>query len=94
MSLPLILALLWLILANLLAMIPSRDQHRTRAVVLIIIGVPLVGWVTWVNGPVVGLLVLAAGVSVLRWPVLFLIRWIRRRVTGRDDTAKDVSAAE
>jgi hypothetical protein len=88
MSLPLVLALLWLILANVLAMIPSRDQHRARAVFLIIIGVPLVGWVTWANGPVIGLLVLAAGVSVLRWPVLFLLRWVKRRFAG-DPTAAE-----
>ncbi len=88
MSLPLVLALLWLILANVLAMIPSNDGHRSRAVFLIIIGVPLVGWVTWVNGPVIGLLVLAAGVSVLRWPVLFLLRWLKRRFTS------DTTAAE
>jgi hypothetical protein len=31
----------------------------------------------------VGLLVLAAGLSVLRWPVLFLWRWLRRRVERR-----------
>jgi hypothetical protein len=89
MSLPLILAFLWLILANVLAMIPSRDGHRARAVFLIIIGVPLVGWVTWANGPVVGLLVLAAGISVLRWPVLFLLRWVKRRFSGDGTPAAD-----
>lgn len=89
MSLPLVLSFLWLILANVLAMIPSKDGHRTRAAFLIVIGVPLVGWVTWVNGPVVGLLILAAGVSVLRWPVLFLLRWIRRRLAGDESPAAD-----
>jgi hypothetical protein len=89
MSLPLVLAFLWLILANVLAMIPSKDGHRARAVFLIIIGVPLVGWVSWVNGPVVGLLLLAAGVSVLRWPVLFLLRWIKRRIGGDGSPAAD-----
>lgn len=89
MSLPLVLAFLWLILANVLAMIPSRDGHRARAVFLIVIGVPLVGWVSWVNGPVVGLLLLAAGVSVLRWPVLFLLRWVKRRLAGDGSPAAD-----
>jgi hypothetical protein len=83
MSLPLILALVWLVLANLLAMIPSRDGHRARAAVLIVLGVPLVGWVTWVNGPILGLIILAAGVSVLRWPVLYLLRRIGSVVSGR-----------
>ena len=82
MSLSLALALLWLVLANVLAMIPSRDNHWARAYVLIGLGVPLVGWVTWDNGPIVGLLVLAAGASVLRWPLIYLGRWVRRRVGG------------
>jgi NhaP-type Na+/H+ or K+/H+ antiporter len=38
----------------------------------------MVGWITWANGPLIGLLVLAAGASVLRWPVIYLGRWLRR----------------
>ena len=82
MSLSLALALVWLVLANVLAMIPSRNNHWARAYALIIVGVPLVGWVTWVNGPIVGLLVLAAGASVLRWPLIYLGRWVRARIGG------------
>ena len=82
MSLSLALALVWLVLANVAAMIPSRDNHWARAYALIGIGVPLVGWVTWDNGPVVGLLVLAAGASVLRWPLIHLTRWVRRQIRG------------
>ena len=78
MSLSLALACVWLVLANVLAMIPSRDNHWSRAYVLIGLGVPLVGWVTWANGPVIGLVVLAAGASVLRWPLIYLGRWVRR----------------
>ena len=77
MSLSLALALVWLVLANVAAMIPSRDNHWARAYALIALGVPLVGWVTWDNGPVLGLLVLAAGASVLRWPLIYLGRWVR-----------------
>ncbi len=79
-GLPLVLACLWLIAANLLALLPSRDNHWTCAYILIALGVPLLGWVTWAMGPVVGLLVLAAGASILRWPLLFLGRWLRRRI--------------
>ncbi len=78
MSLSLILACAWGITANLLAMIPSRDNHWQRAYVLIAVGIPIVGYVTWQNGPVWGLLVLAAGASVLRWPVIYLARFVRR----------------
>jgi len=80
MSLSLILLCVWLVLANVLALLPSRDHHWQRAYVLIIIGVPLLGWVTWANGPVIGLLALAGGISVLRWPVIYLGRWMRRQI--------------
>ncbi len=71
------LAFAWLIFANVLAMFPSRDNHWKAAYVLIAIGIPILGWVTYQNGPIVGLLVLAAGASILRWPVVFLWRWVR-----------------
>ena len=80
MSLSLILALVWLVLANLIAMFPSRDQHWRAAYGLIALGIPIVGYVTYENGPWLGLLILAAGASVLRWPVWTLWRWIRRLV--------------
>lgn len=82
MTLSLLLACLWLVLANVLAMIPSRDDHWARAYALITVGVPLLGYVTWQNGPVIGILVLAAGASVLRWPTICLVRWLRRRLAG------------
>ena len=71
----LILACLWAIAANLIGMLPSKDHHWRAAFALIALGVPLVGWVTWQNGPWIGLLVLAAGTSVLRWPVWYLWKW-------------------
>lgn len=76
----LIALFVWLIAANVLALLPSRDNHWRRAYILIAVGVPLLGWVTYQNGPVVGLIALAAGASVLRWPVIFLTRWIRRQL--------------
>ncbi|MFV2052177.1 DUF2484 family protein [Aliiroseovarius sp. YM-037] len=79
MTLSLILALVWVVLANVLAMLPSRDNHWTRAYALIAVGVPLLGYVTLQNGPWVGLLVLAAGASMLRWPLIYLGRWMRRQ---------------
>jgi Protein of unknown function (DUF2484) len=73
----LIAGLIWLIAANVIAMFPSRDQHWRAAYVLIALGIPLVGWVTYEAGPIWGLIMLAAGVSVLRWPVIYLWRWLR-----------------
>lgn len=79
MTAPLVLALVWLVAANVLALVPSRDGHWTRAYVLIAVGVPLLGWLTLANGPVVGVLALAAGASVLRWPLRLAVRRLRGR---------------
>lgn len=77
MSLSLILACLWALIANVLAMTPSRDHHWRNAYILIAVGIPIVGYVVMQHGPWIGLLVLAAGCSVLRWPVIYLGRWLR-----------------
>jgi hypothetical protein len=77
--LPLALCFVWMIAANVIAMVPSRDKHWRAAYGLIGIGVPLLGWVTYESGPIVGMLVLAAGASILRWPVVFLWRWLCRQ---------------
>lgn len=76
---PLGLCFVWLIVANLLAMLPSRDHHWRSAYVLIALGIPLIGWVTYVHGPLIGLALLAAAASVLRWPLVYLWRWFRRQ---------------
>lgn len=70
----------WLIAANVLAVLPSRDNHWSRAYVLIGLGIPLLGYITYENGPFLGLLFMIAGASVLRWPVIYLGRWLRRMV--------------
>lgn len=80
MNLSIILAAVWGIAANVLAMVPSKDNHWTRAYILIAVGIPILGYVTLQNGPWIGLIVLAAGMSVLRWPVIYLGRWVRRRI--------------
>jgi len=72
-----VLALVWLLAANVAGMIPSRDNHWGRAYVLIAVGIPLLGWVTAQNGPILGLLFFAAGASILRWPIVHLGRWLR-----------------
>lgn len=81
MNLAMIAGFSWLIAANVIAMLPSRDHHWRNAYGLIAIGVPILGWITWVNGPVLGLLFLAGGASVLRWPVFFLWKWVKGLVS-------------
>ena len=82
MKLSLIALFLWLFTANVLAMIPSKDNHWRRAYGLIAVAVPLLIWVFWENPAWVGILALLAGMSVLRWPVIYLGRWLRR-MAGR-----------
>ena len=79
MSTPLVLLCVWAVAANVLAMLPSRRRHWPQAVALIVTGIPLLGWITYAHGPLIGLLAFAAGASVLRWPLLFLGRWVARR---------------
>jgi Protein of unknown function (DUF2484) len=76
-SLPVIRGLVWLIAANVAAMVPSRDHHWSRAWVLIAVGIPLLGWIVWQAGPWIGLLFMAGGISVLRWPAIFLLQFVR-----------------
>lgn len=74
------LGCLWLILANVLGVLPSRDNHWARAYGLIGVGIPLLGYIVYVNGPWVGLAFLVAAMSILRWPVIYLVRWVKRKV--------------
>lgn len=74
----------WLVAANVLAMVPSRDNLWSRAYVLIAIGIPLLGYITYTNGPWIGLFFLIAGCSLLRWPLVYLARWLRGAF-GRTD---------
>lgn len=76
MSWSLIAACLWVVAANVIAMLPSRSNHWPAAYILIGLGVPLLGWLTYENGPWIGLLGLVAGVSILRWPARYLGRWL------------------
>ncbi len=82
MSLSIVLVALWAVAANVLALLPSRDNHWRRAYALIAVGIPLLGYVTYENGPWVGLAVLLAGMSLLRWPVIYLARWVQSMVKG------------
>lgn len=82
MTLSLTLAFIWVIIANVSAMIPSKDNYWTRAYILIGVGVPLLGYVTYENGPVWGLIFLLAGASMLRWPVVYLGRWVKTKLAS------------
>ncbi|MEM9970106.1 MAG: DUF2484 family protein [Pseudomonadota bacterium] len=80
MNLSLSLALGWLVAANVAGMFPSKRKHWPAAYVLITCGLPILGLVYWEHGWWVAGLVLLAACSILRWPVLFLFRWVKRQV--------------
>lgn len=80
MSLPLILAALWVLAACLVAMLPSKRNHWPAAYVLIALGLPLLGFIGYRHGPWITLLVALAFASILRWPVIYLARWLKSRL--------------
>ncbi|MBI6629884.1 DUF2484 family protein [Pontibaca salina] len=93
MTLSLFLAALWAVMANILAVLSDREIYWKRAYVLIGLGVPLIGFVTFQNGPWVGMMVLAAGVSVLRWPVIYLAHWVKAQWQDQN-RAEEVTRTE
>ena len=80
---PLLSIGLWVVLAFVMALIPSTDNHWRRAYVLIAIGVPLLVWVFWQHGVYLGMLGLLVGGLVLRWPVYFAWRWVHQKMRGQ-----------
>lgn len=76
----LILACIWALVACAAGMGPRRF-HIPAAWVLILTGIPLLGFVTYQAGPIWGVVLLMAGASVLRWPLIRLGQRIRRAVS-------------
>lgn len=80
MTVSVLLLCSWVCLAFVMAAIPSNDNHWRRAYVLMALGVPLLIFLVWENGPLMGLIGLAIGCSVFRWPVLYLWQWVRKKL--------------
>lgn len=78
MTVSLVAALLWMVLANALAMLPSRRNHWPQAYLLMALGAPILIGVFVQNGVWTGIIVLIAMMSMLRWPVIYFARWVRR----------------
>lgn len=68
------LALAWLLLANIVGFFPSKKKHWPAAYVLMVVGLPIAIFLFVENGPWMGLLFLAGAASILRWPLIFLLR--------------------
>ncbi len=80
MTLSLKIALVWLVAANFRAMFPSKDHLWTFAYVMISIGVPILIWAYFENGPWVALALLLAASWIMRWPVYYAWLWLKKRV--------------
>lgn len=77
-TLALAAALIWLIAANVIGMFPSKDYHWSNAYKLIAVALPILIWVAWTNGLIWAAAFLIAAGSVLRWPLVYLWRWLGR----------------
>lgn len=82
MTTSLILACVWAVTAIFLAMLPSKDHHWRAAYVLMTIGAPLLVYIAWENGMWTALICLLGAGSILRWPVIYFWRWIKRKLKG------------
>ncbi len=70
----------WLIVANLIAMTPSKDYHWSNAYKLIAVFIPIFIWVAMTNGFLWAAAFALGASSVLRYPVLYFWRWVRARL--------------
>lgn len=78
MSASVILALLWMLAANMRAMFPSKDNLWRFAYGMIAIGVPILIFVWWQHGFWLALVFLCAAMWIMRWPVIYLWKWLKR----------------
>ena len=74
---PLVWIAAWVVLAGLLSSFPSRRKHWPLAYALIALGLPILVW-AFADSVWTGLVGLAAGCLILRWPLVFALR----RLTG------------
>ena len=78
-----IAAMLWLAAAALVVLVPGRDGQDRLTALLVVLGVPLTGWLTLQNGPWLALAGLSAGAWVLRFPP----QGLARRLAGAVERA-------
>lgn len=79
MSVSFILACLWVLAAAIAAALPSKRNHWPAAYALIAIGLPIIAYIYTQHGLWPAAASLLAATSILRWPLLYLIRHLRNR---------------
>ena len=65
---PLVAFVLWLLATILTARVSCPDRQGRATIGLVIAGIPLLGWITWLAGPIWGGAALVIGCVLLRWP--------------------------
>lgn len=86
MMTPMILALLWIIVASVIALLPWKIHKPCAVFFLIPTALLLIPLVYATDGPLVGTLFLLGVMSILRWPVYFLGKFLSektRELLGR-----------
>lgn len=73
---------LWIVTAAAIALLPGK-YHWRGAYVLIAVVVPLIGYIWWELGVWYAVGATVAALSILRWPVRFVVRWLRKRLGGQ-----------
>ncbi|MFC7704037.1 DUF2484 family protein [Plastorhodobacter daqingensis] len=81
MSVAITLVLIWFLGAGALALSSLRGLSGV-VWLLVVIGIPILGLVTWEHGPLSGSLLLVAGALLLCWPHLPLARRVQRWLSG------------
>lgn len=80
MSLSVVFALIWLVVVNVRGMFPSRDHHWRFAYGMMGLGVPLLVFLWWENGFWYALVAFVLAGWIMRWPVIYGWRWLRRKL--------------
>ena len=68
MTVSVVLIALWVLLVLVLALMPRRAALLRAGWILVVSGIPIVGYATWQHGPWVGMAMLGVGVLLLRLP--------------------------
>jgi hypothetical protein len=71
-------AAIWAILSCAIPLMRMNWRHSATCM-LVLAGVPLLGWLTYLCGPALGVLILSLGLSILVWQPLDLLLRRRRR---------------
>ena len=77
MTISLILGCVWIVVANVLGMMPSKRSHWPQAYFLIAVGIPLLGYITYENGPWWGLRRCSRGRRSCAGRSGFSLAWVR-----------------